>query len=93
MCSIAGVWRPCSTVTTTQCSCQLKVDKRSRHLDLTSFKTLIPNHWAMQLGDDPSKDDVKAFTEKTLSSGKVVPGFGHAVLRKTVSNHLEQPSL
>jgi citrate synthase len=41
----------------------------------------------MQLGDDPSKGDVKAFTEKTLSSGKVVPGFGHAVLRKTVSNY------
>ena len=40
---------------------------------------------SMQLGDDPSRDDVKAFTEKTLSSGKVVPGFGHAVLRKTVS--------
>ena len=42
----------------------------------------------MQLGDDPSRDDVKAFTEKTLSSGKVVPGFGHAVLRKTVSEPL-----
>ena len=42
----------------------------------------------MQLGDDPSRDDVKAFTEKTLSSGKVVPGFGHAVLRKTVSELL-----
>ena len=24
-----------------------------------------------QLGDDPTKDDVKTFTEKTLSSGKV----------------------
>ena len=24
-----------------------------------------------QLGDDPTKEDVKAFTEKTLSSGKV----------------------
>jgi hypothetical protein len=42
----------------------------------------------MQLGDDPSRDDVKAFTEKTLSSGKVVPGFGHAILRKTVSELL-----
>lgn len=42
----------------------------------------------LQLGDDPSRDDVKAFTEKTLSSGKVVPGFGHAVLRKTVSKLL-----
>ena len=26
----------------------------------------------VQLGDDPTKDDVKAFTEKTLSSGKVL---------------------
>ncbi len=86
MCSLAGVCRPCSTVTTTQCSCQPKVDTRSRQFDLTSFKTLTLNHCATQLGDDPSKDDVKAFTEKTLSSGKVVPGFGHAVLRKTVSN-------
>jgi hypothetical protein len=26
---------------------------------------------AVQLGDDPTKEDVKTFTEKTLSSGKV----------------------
>ncbi len=38
----------------------------------------------VQLGDNPTHDDVKAFTEATLASGKVVPGFGHAVLRKTV---------
>ncbi len=25
-----------------------------------------------QLGDDPSKEDVKTFTERTLASGKVV---------------------
>jgi citrate synthase len=43
-----------------------------------------------ELGDDPSKDDVKAFTEKTLSSGKVVPGFGHAVLRKTDPRYMAQ---
>ena len=48
--------------------------------------TLLP-----QLGDDPSKEDVKAFTEKTLASGKVVPGFGHAVLRKTVRQLASTP--
>lgn len=37
----------------------------------------------MQLGDDPSADEVKEFANKTLKSGKVVPGYGHAVLRKT----------
>lgn len=37
----------------------------------------------MQLGDDPSADEVKDFANKTLKSGKVVPGYGHAVLRKT----------
>ncbi len=38
---------------------------------------------------------MKIFTEKTLSSGKVVPGFGHAVLRKTVRTKpycLQHPS-
>ena len=37
----------------------------------------------LQLGDDPSADEVKDFANKTLKSGKVVPGYGHAVLRKT----------
>ena len=31
-----------------------------------------PGAIAMQLGDNPSKEDVKTFTEKTLSSGKVL---------------------
>ncbi|MCC6287193.1 MAG: citrate (Si)-synthase, eukaryotic [Chitinophagaceae bacterium] len=31
----------------------------------------------------PSKDQVKEYVKKTLSEGKVVPGYGHAVLRKT----------
>lgn len=37
----------------------------------------------LQLGDDPSADEVKDFVWNTLKSGKVVPGYGHAVLRKT----------
>lgn len=43
-----------------------------------------------QLGDNPTKEDVAAFTEKTLSSGKVVPGFGHAVLRTTDPRYICQ---
>lgn len=37
----------------------------------------------LQLGGNPSKDKVKDFVWATLKSGKVVPGYGHAVLRKT----------
>jgi citrate synthase len=33
--------------------------------------------------DLPSKDQIAEYVKKTLSDGKVVPGYGHAVLRKT----------
>ena len=37
-----------------------------------------------QIGSDaPTIDQIAAYVEKTLSEGKVVPGYGHAVLRKT----------
>jgi len=37
-----------------------------------------------QLGVEvPSKEQIEAYVKKTLESGKVVPGYGHAVLRKT----------
>ena len=37
-----------------------------------------------QLGSDtPSKEQIAEYVRKTLSEGKVVPGYGHAVLRKT----------
>lgn len=36
-----------------------------------------------ELGDNASEDKVKDFIWKTLKSGQVVPGYGHAVLRKT----------
>ncbi len=42
--------------------------------------------WApacVQIGQNPSKEEVEKFVWDTLKSGKVVPGFGHAVLRKT----------
>ena len=47
----------------------------------------------MQLGDDPSADEVKDFAWNTLKSGKVVPGYGHAVLRKTDPRYSCQVSL
>jgi citrate synthase len=33
--------------------------------------------------DLPSKEQITEYVKKTLSEGKVVPGYGHAVLRKT----------
>lgn len=36
-----------------------------------------------EIGHNPSKEDIAAYIHKTLASGKVVPGYGHAVLRKT----------
>lgn len=37
-----------------------------------------------QLGVElPSKEQIDAYVRKTLSEGKVVPGYGHAVLRRT----------
>jgi citrate synthase len=37
-----------------------------------------------ELGEkNPSKEQIADYVKKTLSEGKVVPGYGHAVLRKT----------
>jgi citrate synthase len=37
-----------------------------------------------ELGVDlPTAEQIEAYVKKTLSDGKVVPGYGHAVLRKT----------
>ncbi len=37
-----------------------------------------------QIGSEsPSKEQIEEYVRKTLSEGKVVPGYGHAVLRKT----------
>ncbi len=33
--------------------------------------------------ETPSKSQIEEYVKKTLSEGKVVPGYGHAVLRKT----------
>jgi citrate synthase len=44
--------------------------------------------WVLDLqkelgGGKPSKDQIKDYILKTISEGKVIPGYGHAVLRKT----------
>ena len=36
-----------------------------------------------QVGDKATEEQLKEFIWKTLKSGQVVPGYGHAVLRKT----------
>ncbi|MDB5231718.1 MAG: citrate (Si)-synthase, eukaryotic [Chitinophagaceae bacterium] len=33
--------------------------------------------------EEPSQEQIAAYVKKTLEGGKVVPGYGHAVLRKT----------
>jgi citrate synthase len=33
----------------------------------------------------PTKEQIAEYVKKTLSEGKVVPGYGHAVLRKNRS--------
>lgn len=37
------------------------------------------------VGESPSDDTVREYVWNTLKQGKVIPGYGHAVLRKTVS--------
>ncbi|MBS1746000.1 MAG: citrate (Si)-synthase, eukaryotic [Bacteroidetes bacterium] len=44
--------------------------------------------WIFEMQDElktksPSKEQIAEYVKKTLSEGKVVPGYGHAVLRKT----------
>ncbi|GAB1405839.1 hypothetical protein MASR1M74_30210 [Lentimicrobium sp.] len=34
-------------------------------------------------GEVPTKDELKQFVWDTLNAGQIIPGYGHAVLRKT----------
>lgn len=44
-----------------------------------------------EMGDEiPSEDEMKKFVWNTLNSGQVIPGFGHAVLRKTDPRYILQ---
>ena len=36
-----------------------------------------------KFGGRPTKEQIKAYAEETLSAGRVIPGYGHAVLRIT----------
>ena len=38
----------------------------------------------------PSKEQLKQFLWDTLNSGQVIPGYGHAVLRKTDPRYTAQ---
>jgi citrate synthase len=45
-------------------------------------------HWMFQMTEDldtetPTDDQVASYIQKTLEEGRVIPGYGHAVLRKT----------
>jgi len=35
-----------------------------------------------EIGMDPSQDTIRGYLWKTLKSGRVIPGYGHGVLRK-----------
>jgi citrate synthase len=41
-------------------------------------------------GKVPTEEEMKKFVWDTLSSGQVIPGFGHAVLRKTDPRYMAQ---
>jgi citrate synthase len=53
--------------------------------------------WVLELqeefkkkGVEVSKDTIKDYAWKTLKSGQVIPGYGHAVLRKTDPRYMAQ---
>lgn len=50
--------------------------------------------WIMDLMEDlggvPTKEDLEKYIWNTLNTGKVVPGYGHAVLRKTDPRYTAQ---
>ncbi|CAG8761324.1 36366_t:CDS:2, partial [Gigaspora margarita] len=47
-------------------------------------------HMKDVIGESPSDETVKEYVWNTLKSGKVVPGYGHAVLRKTDPRYTAQ---
>lgn len=51
--------------------------------------------WTLAMRDElggglPSKEQIANYCRKTLADGKVIPGFGHAVLRKTDPRYVAQ---
>lgn len=52
-------------------------------------------HWIFKLQQEigttnPTKAQIKEYAEKTIAGGQVIPGYGHAVLRKTDPRFLVQ---
>lgn len=45
------------------------------------------------IGNDLSDEAIKKYLWDTLNSGRVVPGYGHAVLRKTDPRYVSQREL
>jgi len=43
-----------------------------------------------EIGERPTQEQVRDYVWKTLEGGQVVPGFGHAVLRKTDPRYMAQ---
>ncbi len=43
-----------------------------------------------EVGDDFSEEKIEKYLWKTLNSGRVIPGYGHAVLRKTDPRYMAQ---
>jgi citrate synthase len=43
-----------------------------------------------ELGPAPSRDELEAYVWRTLRAGRVVPGYGHPVLRRTDPRYLAQ---
>lgn len=51
--------------------------------------------WTLEMLEDlgtqePTKEQIADYVKRTLAGGKVVPGFGHAVLRKTDPRYMAQ---
>jgi citrate synthase len=50
--------------------------------------------WILDLRDDfggaPTKEQIADYIKETLASGRVIPGYGHAVLRKTDPRYIAQ---
>lgn len=43
-----------------------------------------------EIGEVPTKDELREYISKTLESGQLVPGYGHALLRKTDPRYICQ---
>jgi citrate synthase len=50
--------------------------------------------WILDLRDEfngvPTKDQIADYIKRTLAEGRVIPGYGHAVLRKTDPRYIAQ---